>query len=359
MSKICLESELGENQRVVANGEEVRILIFKDKNGNIIAMDAVCPHSGGPLEKGPLEEIEDLKGPLQLVEDIEDLKVKSCAIVCPWHSYRFDVHSGKSLDDDLFVATLYSASVSLDGYICINDFDFALQKIEFFPDPSSSSNERSSCDIDLEKLSLKEQESLEETINRLLSLSLVDWCIAILNTPDPYKKVSLTHEMKKRWDANEIKSISPMSNVIIPDRPARQSNLSFVDPSKTKRRGNGGSIQSRINILHALANVEQWAIDLAVDIMARFHKTSFTNPRDGKEECLEDQKGFFDDFVRIASEEAKHFTFLLERLRDLGAEYGDLPCHEGLWDSASQTKHSLRARLAIVHMVSDIIYVTN
>ncbi len=53
----------------------------------------------------------------------------------------------------------------------------------------------------------------------------------------------------------------------------------------------------------------------------------------------------------VAKEEAKHFTLLRERLRDLGANYGDLPAHDGLWEAASETGHDLSARLAVVPLV--------
>jgi uncharacterized ferritin-like protein (DUF455 family) len=42
----------------------------------------------------------------------------------------------------------------------------------------------------------------------------------------------------------------------------------------------------------------------------------------------------------MAAEEAKHFNYLIDRLKDIDANYGDLPVHEGLWDSAIQTKDS-------------------
>lgn len=38
---------------------------------------------------------------------------------------------------------------------------------------------------------------------------------------------------------------------------------------------------------------------------------------------------------------------------ELGANYGDLPVHDGLWASACDTKDSLEARLAIVHLVHE------
>ena len=38
---------------------------------------------------------------------------------------------------------------------------------------------------------------------------------------------------------------------------------------------------------------------------------------------------------------------------ELNSHFGALPVHNGLWESATETKHSLLARLAIVHMVHE------
>jgi uncharacterized ferritin-like protein (DUF455 family) len=62
---------------------------------------------------------------------------------------------------------------------------------------------------------------------------------------------------------------------------------------------------------------------------------------------------FFADWAKVALDESKHFSLLTGRLRDLGLAYGTLPVHAALWDSASETSHSLRSRLAIIHLVHE------
>ncbi len=79
-------------------------------------------------------------------------------------------------------------------------------------------------------------------------------------------------------------------------------------------------------------------MDLAWDLIARF--TGEDPPR-----------AFYDDWVQVAGEEAKHFLLLTGRLADLGAAYGDLPAHNGLWQAAADTAHDLLARLAVVPLV--------
>jgi uncharacterized ferritin-like protein (DUF455 family) len=99
-----------------------------------------------------------------------------------------------------------------------------------------------------------------------------------------------------------------------------------------------GSPQGRIALLHALAHIELNAIDLAWDIIARFADGAL--PR-----------VFFDDWTGVAAEEAGHFTLLEHRLGQLGAGYGDLPAHDGLWEAAAATADDLLARLAVVPLV--------
>ncbi len=99
-----------------------------------------------------------------------------------------------------------------------------------------------------------------------------------------------------------------------------------------------GGIAGRIAFVHAIAHIELNAIDLAWDIVARFTR-------------LDLPRGFYDDWVAVAADEARHFTLLCDRLVDLGVAYGDLPAHDGLWEAAAATADDLLPRLAIVPMV--------
>ncbi len=104
------------------------------------------------------------------------------------------------------------------------------------------------------------------------------------------------------------------------------------------RRSIGAAPKGRIALLHALAHIELNAIDLAWDLIARFSGDRL--PR-----------AFYDDWVAVADDEARHFALLSRRLADLGAAYGDLPAHDGLWQAAGDTRHDLLARLAVVPLV--------
>lgn len=63
---------------------------------------------------------------------------------------------------------------------------------------------------------------------------------------------------------------------------------------------------------------------------------------------------FFDEWVDIAADEARHFCGWAQHMEERYAtQYGDLPTHDMLWEVASATRHSLKARLAVVHLVHE------
>lgn len=125
------------------------------------------------------------------------------------------------------------------------------------------------------------------------------------------------------------------------ERPARPDKPELLHPRDMPRRTSGHGLKNRISLLHALAHIELNAIDLAWDMIARFAFYEETKmPND-----------FFIDWLQIAYEESKHFLMLDNRLREFGSQYGDLPAHDGLWESALDTANNVAARLAIVPMV--------
>ncbi len=115
----------------------------------------------------------------------------------------------------------------------------------------------------------------------------------------------------------------------LPGRPARPL---LVSPQAVKKRTLGSAF-GHAALIHSLAHIEFNAIQLALDIVWRF-------------EGLPD--AFYTDWIRVAKEEAYHFTLLSDHLLALGHAYGDFDAHQGLWDMAERTQHDLVARLALV-----------
>ncbi len=164
--------------------------------------------------------------------------------------------------------------------------------------------------------------------------TLVQAALAVLGSAEPEDKVRLSRNAAAAWRAGQLTLGDPLP---VPRRPARPERPVLRRPGDMpKRRAAGGA--GRIALLHALAHIELNAVDLAWDLIARF--VADRMPRD-----------FADDWVRVADEEALHFSLLSRRLADLGAAYGDLPAHDGLWQAAEDTSHDLLARLAVVPLV--------
>ncbi len=163
-------------------------------------------------------------------------------------------------------------------------------------------------------------------------MSLTLSACSVLSTPSSGRKASLSHEVAAAWRNSEFVDVGKARPS---ERPARPDQPVLLPPGEMpRRRGAAGHIA----LLHAVAHIELNAIDLAWDMIARFASPNL--PR-----------AFYDDWVRVADEEAKHFGLLEARLEALGAAYGDLPAHDGLWKAAQNTAHDVLARLAIAPLV--------
>lgn len=167
--------------------------------------------------------------------------------------------------------------------------------------------------------------------------SLVGYALAVLATPRACDKVALTRQAVEHWHTGALPAWVDSNTADAPDTPARDPAIVVCTPGEAPKRGRGGTLASRVALVHSLAHIESWAVDLSWDIVARFGR-SCSMPRE-----------FFDDWAVVALEEARHHELLAKRLTELGSFYGELPCHDGLWQSASETAHSLAARLAVEH----------
>ena len=118
----------------------------------------------------------------------------------------------------------------------------------------------------------------------------------------------------------------------LPAGPGRPARPALVDPAQLPRRS-PFTPEGRAALLHAVAHIEFNAINLALDAVWRFAGL----PED-----------FYRDWLRVAAEEALHFTLLKNHLATLGHAYGDFDAHDGLWAMAERTQDDLLARMALV-----------
>src|SRR3954462_2309497 len=86
----------GEGRTFSAFGEKVTI--FRTRGGQILAVQAECPHRGGPLADG---------------------LVGGTTVICPLHAWKFDLATGQALMGDCGLRT-YPVRVDEAGQIVLH-----------------------------------------------------------------------------------------------------------------------------------------------------------------------------------------------------------------------------------------------
>lgn len=149
-----------------------------------------------------------------------------------------------------------------------------------------------------------------------------------LSCPDPTEKVRLTRALRTAWDLGTISAV-PWAGLADVGRPAAPR---LVPPAELpgrvahNREGHGA-------LIHAIAHIEFNAINLALDHVVRFQTFG---PQ------------YISDWLKVADEEALHFTLVNAHLQTLAYAYGDFPAHDGLWQMTVKTAHDPLARMALV-----------
>lgn len=121
-------------------------------------------------------------------------------------------------------------------------------------------------------------------------------------------------------------------DIEIAGRPARPILVSHEAVQKRKLSSDEGYAA----MLHAICHIEFNAINLALDAAWRFRHL----PRQ-----------FTLDWLKVAKEEAEHFSLMRARVLALGFDYGDFPAHGNLWDMAYKTAFDPLLRMALVPRV--------
>ena len=65
----------GQMRRVEVDGRDVALV---NLDGSLYAIDNNCPHNGGPLARGTLDQ-------------------RSGQVTCPWHAWTWDVRTGRAV----------------------------------------------------------------------------------------------------------------------------------------------------------------------------------------------------------------------------------------------------------------------
>ncbi len=164
--------------------------------------------------------------------------------------------------------------------------------------------------------------------------TLFERAAACLDSCDPEEKVRLTQALYTDWNEQRVTldrhfTPEPIGEVGRPEKPE------LVAPKHVPKRSINTE-EGRVVLCHALAHIEFNAINLALDAVYRF---------------TDMPEQFYTDWLKVAAEEAYHFSLLSSYLQKRQHHYGDFAAHNGLWEMAQITAHDVMIRMALVPRV--------
>jgi uncharacterized ferritin-like protein (DUF455 family) len=153
--------------------------------------------------------------------------------------------------------------------------------------------------------------------------------LEVLRLADPAAKAAAARALHAAADLTLDVQAALRTDAALPGRPPRPRLV----PVAALARRSPFTPAGRAALLHAVAHIEFNAINLALDAVWRFA---------GMPEA------YYRDWLRVAAEEAHHYTLLAGHLATLGHAYGDFDAHDGLWAMAERTAGDITARMALV-----------
>jgi uncharacterized ferritin-like protein (DUF455 family) len=162
-----------------------------------------------------------------------------------------------------------------------------------------------------------------------------------LQEPNPAQKVAQVEQLRASATSttnvttnfhaltDHDRSITLPEPAHLPGRPAQPALMAHLQIPKRSL----ATPQGLATLIHAVCHIEFNAINLALDAIWRFPGMP---------------EKYYADWLRVAFEEAHHFSLLRALLQSIGFDYGDFPAHNGLWDMVERTKGDIVARMALV-----------
>lgn len=146
------------------------------------------------------------------------------------------------------------------------------------------------------------------------------------------QKCAAAKEVFANFEQSKLQHDGPVNTIPTPGLP---ENLEMVAPKMLKRRS-VNSQAGRNTLMHAIAHIEFNAINLALDAAYRFRYQP---------------SAYYQDWLAVAADEARHFLMIQDYLATHDCRYGDYPVHNGLWEMAVKTDHDVLTRMALVPRV--------
>ena len=160
-------------------------------------------------------------------------------------------------------------------------------------------------------------------------MSLRQLALQALCERNSQRKVTLAHDLYAQAATLFIAEGVLDEPANLPGCPAKPELRRHLDMPKRSPY----TAQGLAALVHSVCHIEFNAINLALDAVWRFSSMP---------------QQYYLDWVRVAKEEAHHFSLLSQQLQSMGYQYGDFVAHTGLWDMTDKTKTDITARMALV-----------
>ncbi len=157
--------------------------------------------------------------------------------------------------------------------------------------------------------------------------------LELLVITDPKTKVDLVKQLfdeyqQARLNLDAVRVLNS-DGLTLPGRPQKPE---LVPPLAVPKR-KMDTVEGRLSLLHSLAHIEFNAMNLALDAIWRFPDMP---------------EQYYVDWLKVAKEEAHHFSLIEGHLQSVGVAYGDFPAHNSLWEMVERTADAVIARMALV-----------
>ncbi|HQS61496.1 MAG TPA: ferritin-like domain-containing protein, partial [Polynucleobacter sp.] len=153
-------------------------------------------------------------------------------------------------------------------------------------------------------------------------LELRETALAILANTDVQLKVERLQHLFDEYQQQRIHLDASKEyladHLSLPGRPQKPE---LVPPLEVPKR-RMDTIEGRASLLHSLAHIEFNAMNLALDAIWRFPNMP---------------KQYYEDWLKVAKEEAYHFSLVNEHMQSYGFAYGDFLAHNSLWEMVERT----------------------
>jgi len=164
-------------------------------------------------------------------------------------------------------------------------------------------------------------------------IELRQTALEILLITDAQTKVGRVNQLFEVYQLGEVvvdpEALLDDQGLELPGRPQKPELIPPLQVPKRKM----DTLEGRASLLHALAHIEFNAINLALDAIWRFGQMP---------------EQYYLDWLRVAKEEAYHFSLVNEYIASLGFAYGHFQAHNSLWEMVERTQDAIIARMALV-----------